>query len=256
MPIQLSVQSLLIRGMLVGLLGGVLALGFAKVFGEPEIDRAISFEEKIAEANNEPPEEQLVSRDVQGTFGLGAGVCLFGIALGGLFSLAFAVAYGRVGKFSVRTTSGLVALGAFVAIVLVPFLKYPANPPSVGTEETINERTLYYFTMILASAVAAVVAVRVGQMLRSKTNGSWDATIAGVAVFLLIVLAVGLIMPTVNEVPEGFPAATLWRFRIASLGTQAVLWGTIGLAFGALTERSLRATAARSVGGAVSSSRA
>jgi len=31
----------------------------------------------------------------------------------------------------------------------------------------------------------------------------------------------------------------LWRFRVASLGTQLVLWAGIGLLFGALAERSL-----------------
>jgi predicted cobalt transporter CbtA len=29
----------------------------------------------------------------------------------------------------------------------------------------------------------------------------------------------------------------LWQFRIASLGAQLIMWGTIGLVFGALTER-------------------
>jgi hypothetical protein len=29
----------------------------------------------------------------------------------------------------------------------------------------------------------------------------------------------------------------LWRFRVAALGIQVVLWTTIGLLFGALTER-------------------
>ncbi len=36
---------LLVRGMLVGLLAGILAFGFAKVFGEPQIDKAIAFED-------------------------------------------------------------------------------------------------------------------------------------------------------------------------------------------------------------------
>ena len=44
----------------------------------------------------------------------------------------------------------------------------------------------------------------------------------------------------VDEVAGGFPATLLWRFRLASLGTQAVLWTTLGLLFGALTERSLQ----------------
>jgi predicted cobalt transporter CbtA len=29
----------------------------------------------------------------------------------------------------------------------------------------------------------------------------------------------------------------LWQFRIASLGAQLIMWATIGLVFGALTER-------------------
>ena len=36
----------------------------------------------------------------------------------------------------------------------------------------------------------------------------------------------------VNEVPAGFPAVALWDFRIASLGIQTVLWGSIGVLFG------------------------
>jgi predicted cobalt transporter CbtA len=51
--------------------------------------------------------------------------------------------------------------------------------------------------------------------------------------------AVGLALPAVNEVPEQFPAVVLWQFRIASLGAQAIMWATLGLVFGALTERAL-----------------
>jgi hypothetical protein len=32
--------------------------------------------------------------------------------------------------------------------------------------------------------------------------------------------------------------AVLWRFRVAALGIQVVLWTTIGLLFGVLAERS------------------
>ena len=47
------------------------------------------------------------------------------------------------------------------------------------------------------------------------------------------------LLPAINEVPDGFPAVLLWRFRMASLGMQAVMWATIGLLFGALTERAM-----------------
>lgn len=35
-----------------------------------------------------------------------------------------------------------------------------------------------------------------------------------------------MVLPTVNEVPADFPATELWRFRLASLGTQLVVWAT------------------------------
>jgi predicted cobalt transporter CbtA len=45
-------------------------------------------------------------------------------------------------------------------------------------------------------------------------------------------------LPGINEVPANFSADLLWHFRIAALGTQAILWIVIGLAFGALMDRS------------------
>ena len=43
-----TVRGLLVRGMLVGLRRGVLMFAFAVLFGEPQIDRAIAFEEAQA----------------------------------------------------------------------------------------------------------------------------------------------------------------------------------------------------------------
>ncbi len=67
--------------------------------------------------------------------------------------------------------------------------------------------------------------------------GEWNAALIAGAAYLVVVIIVALALPAVNEVPEGFPAVVLWQFSIASLGAQAIMWATIGLAFGALTER-------------------
>jgi hypothetical protein len=45
-------------------------------------------------------------------------------------------------------------------------------------------------------------------------------------------------LPEIDEVPEQFSAVVLWRFRVAALGIQVVLWTAIGLLFGVLAERS------------------
>ena len=238
-------RTLLVRGMLVGLAAAALALIFAWIFGEPQIGHAISFEDQQARLAGAAPAPELVSRTVQETFGLAVAVGLVGLALGGLFSIAFAICYGRIGRLGPRATSALVAVGAFVAVELVPFLKYPANPPSVGNPATIGHRTVLYFTMIAISVAIAIAVIQLGRRLAPRF-GNWNASLLAAAAFIALVTVAYVALPAVNEVPRDFPAVVLWRFRLASLGTQAVLWATLGLLFGALTERSLAAARQRS----------
>jgi predicted cobalt transporter CbtA len=252
---------LLLRGMLVGVVAGLLAFGFAKVFGEPQVDRAIAFEEQhghgdhaehhhdqagphdhadhdnhAANASGEPAETELVSRTTQSGLGLLSGVVVYGAAMGGLFALVFAFANGRVGAIGPRATAALLALGAFVAIVLVPAIKYPPNPPAVGSPDTIGARTAYFFMMLALSI--ATLSASVGLVRRlQRSLGAWNAAFVGGAAFILVIALVQLALPEINEVPREFSAVVLWRFRVASLGMQLMLWTTIGLMFGALTER-------------------
>ncbi len=246
------VGTLLLRGMLVGVLAGIVCFAFLKVVGEPQVDRAIAFEAQMDEAKvrakadadmakgmsmaKEEPEPELVSRPVQAGIGLFTGVVVYNAAFGGLFALAFALAYGRMSDFGPRATSALLAALGIVAVYIVPNLKYPANPPSVGNPDTIGIRTAVYFAMIAISLAAMMGA---GTLRRGlvKRLGGWNASLVAAALYLIIVICVGLLLPSVNEVPDEFPAVVLWQFRIASLGAQAVMWTTIGLVFGALTER-------------------
>ena len=236
-------RTLLVRGMLSGLVAGLLALVFAYLFGEPSVASAIDLESAVP---GETPEPELVSRTVQSTIGLATAVVVYAVAFGGLFSLAFAVAYGRVGRLSARATAAVLALGGYLVVFVVPFLKYPANPPAVGNHDTISQRTGLYLAMVVASVLLAVAAIYLGRRLTSQL-GAWNATLAAGAAFIVTVALVQLLLPTINEVPDGFPATVLWDFRLASLGTQLVIWTTIGLVFGALVARPLTARERHSV---------
>ena len=97
--------------MLVGLLAA--ALRSRPDLRELRVDRAIAFEEQGRLAQGEAPEPELVSRGTQDGIGLFTGVMVYGTALGGLFSLVFAVAYGRTGAFRRPATSALLALAGF-----------------------------------------------------------------------------------------------------------------------------------------------
>ena len=53
----------------------------------------------------------------------------------------------------------------------------------------------------------------------------------------MTVVAAYLLLPAINEVPETFPATLLWKFRLASLGTQTTLWLLLGLGYAAAIDR-------------------
>lgn len=231
------VGKLLVRGMLAGIVAGLVTFGFAKVAGEPQVDQAISFEEHAHAAAGEAPEPELVSRETQAGLGLLTGVVAYGAAFGGLFALTFAVAYGRIGKIGARPLSAWLALAAFVALVIVPNLKYPANPPSVGDPETIGYRTGLFFLTIAVSVVTMVLSLNVRRFAAARL-GEWNGSLAG-GVFFVVVIAVVLgALPAINEVPAAFPAVLLWKFRVAAIGMQVVMWTTIGALFGVLAEQS------------------
>ncbi|MFE4606415.1 CbtA family protein [Kitasatospora indigofera] len=238
-----AVRSLLVRGMLAGLAAGVLALIVAYLMGEPHVDAAIAFEEAHA---HEHGEVELVSRAVQSTAGLATGVLVYGISVGGFGALAFCFALGRVGRVGARATAALLSGAALLAVYVVPFLKYPANPPSVGDPETIGERTTLYFLMMALSILLAVAAVIVGKRLAPRL-GTWYATVAAAAGFAVAVGLAYAFLPAVNEVPEDFPATLLWQFRLSALAIQVTLWVSFGLLFGHLAERVLNPKAAPAV---------
>ena len=232
------VRALLVRGMLAGVAAGLIAFVFAWLFGEGPVEGAIAFGDGMSHMAGGADEPELVSRAVQGTVGLLTGVVVYGGALGGIFALAFAYAHGRVGCWSPRATAAVLAAAAFAVLVLVPQIKYPANPPAVGAPDTIGLRTALYFGMLALSVAAAVAALGTGRGLVGRL-GPWNAAVAGVAAYLVAMAVVMLVLHPVDEVPDGFPAAVLWRFRLASLGTEAVLWTALALVFGAMAERRL-----------------
>ncbi|MFD9338072.1 CbtA family protein [Streptomyces sp. NPDC060028] len=233
-----SPRVLLVRGMLAGLLAGVAAFLVAYLLGEAKVDAAIAIEEAGAHAAHDHAEEGPVSRTLQATAGLGTGTLLYGVAIGGIAALVFCYALGRIGRFGPRATALLVSGGLFLTVNLVPFLKYPANPPAVGDPDTVVRRTTLFVLMIALSVLLASAALILGRRLAPKL-GNWNATVVASLAFVAAIAVAYALLPGINEVPEDFPAALVWSFRLASLGIQAAMWTTFGLAFGFLAERAL-----------------
>jgi hypothetical protein len=258
------------RGLLAGVLAGVLAFVFSKILLEPIIGRSIDFEDGTAAAHEAMETAaggghshgeaggELFTRSIQSTIGMGFGVLAFSVALGALFAVVFCVAYGRVGNISARMLSVLIAGGMLVSLWIVPALKYPPNPPATSLEETITQRTELYLLMVGLSAILMVAAVYLGRQLAPKL-GNWNATLVGGASYLVAVFIVMALLPSINETPgpmvndagvivfPGFSAVDMYEFRLYSLGTQVVVWTTIGLVSAALLSRLLEGKRAESV---------
>jgi predicted cobalt transporter CbtA len=254
------------RGLLAGAIAGVLAFLFARIFVEPQIDLAIGYEDGIGAAHEALEEAAAAStgiaahshgeggggftRAVQMNIGMGLGVLLFSLAIAALFAVVFAVTYGRVGSISARLLSVYIAGGMLLSLYVVPSLKYPASPPALSLDETIQQRTLLYIAMTVLSAALLIGAVALGRGWAAKL-GTWNAALAAGAAYIVAVAVVMLILPTISETPgpladdagvivyEGFPADVLYEFRLYSLGTQVIIYGTIGLVFAALSSRLL-----------------
>jgi predicted cobalt transporter CbtA len=245
------VGGLLLRGLLAGIVAAVLAFGFAKVFAEPHINTAIEFEKAHDEAERKqqiengitpaPEEPELFSRTLQGGVGLLTGVVGLGAGIGAIFGVMFAFANGRLtspglGKLGPGATATLLSLYGLWSVYLIPALKYPPNPPAVGEPDTIALRTGLYFLMMAISIASTVGALTLRSSLIPKF-GAWTGAAIAFIVYVVVIAVFFGVLPEINEVPENFPATTLWQFRIASLGTQSLLWGGMGLVFGWLVER-------------------
>lgn len=226
--------SYLRRGMAAGLLAGLLAGLFAFFVAESFVDQAIRLEGASAGSHG----GEIFNRATQ-KVGLFFATGLFGVTVGGIFGLAYAYFRSRLASETDWTRSLSLAAAIFAGAFLIPFAKYPANPPTVGDPATIGDRTASYFAMVGLSLLAVLAAWQVSRILRERKVA---ATVRHLSVglgFVLVVTVLFVGLPAAPD-PGGFPAGLLWDFRLSSLGTQLVFWTGLGVIFGLLCERANR----------------
>lgn len=240
------------RYLLPGTVAGIAAFVFSHLMIAPLIGRAVEYE-----AEREHTEAQLLggghdhghelfSRAVQGNFGAAVGISAFSIVMGVLFAVTYTVVRSVLTRRGLRTDPTglalLVAAGMFVAIALIPTLKYPANPPGVGLPDTAAARSSAFLAITVISVVTASVALATG-LASSRRWGGWPASIVAINGYLAVLLSAMALLPSFHEVPgplagpdglvlDGFPAEVLADFRLYSLTTQALIWLAIGTTFG------------------------
>lgn len=240
---------LLRRGLAAGALAGATAGVFALLLAEPLMDRAVRLEEErgaTAEAHGHTHgaadaagavehHADLFTRDTQ-HLGLVVTSVVAGLAIGVFFAVAHTLVH-RGGPDE-RPWPRALALAAagFTGVVLLPFLRYPANPPGVGDAGTVGERTGYWLAAVAIGVLGMVLAHQVHKRL---TGRGTPVRQTAVALTVAAVLAVLFALPG-NPDPVEVPATLLWDFRVLSLGSQVLLWAVLGAAFGGLGVRARR----------------
>jgi predicted cobalt transporter CbtA len=239
-------RTIVVVALFLGASAGLVGAVFHAVVTEPRIDDAIAIEEAAAET--EPAaghagddEEVSVSRSDQSGPGLFAAFAVTGAA----FGLFLAVA-----SLSLRTTTGgpfhrVVVSGALLAasVTVVPWLKYPPNPPAVGDPDTVGERERLY---VLAIVLAALLLAGIAHLSARLRRAGWPDDRRISVLMVAGIVAFGVMFAALPPSPDvvGVPANLVWQFRLNSLTGNLLVWVLLTLGLGTVWTEAVRRAAA------------
>ena len=216
----------LVSGALAGLVHGTV--NFTIV--EPYLDQAIGIENQSLFASGEAEDnlefwaEYESYRIWQKSGQVLAGVIL-GTAMGSLFGIVYALSRNSLpGKNDVTKAAVLSGI-MWVTLYLIPFLKYPANPPTVGDADTVVLRTILYLSFIAISGIGAFAFYKLSTKFQ---NNKKYLGLFGYVGFIVIVF---FIMP---ENPDEItaPMNLVNEFRLVSILGVSSFWASVGIILG------------------------
>lgn len=223
------------RGVTAGAAAGLAMAVVLVTLGERPIGAAVALEESSGAAR-----DALFTRAQQVVGGM-VGLVLAGLATGAIFGVVFAATRHRLAGDDWRRSLTLAGAG-FTALSLVPFLKYPPNPPAVGDPATVGRRTALYLGLVAWSLIVTWGAWRLHRTLAvTATAAHRRVPLVGAA----FAVAVGVAFVAFPGPPDrvGVPADLVWRFRLTSLAGAACFWAVLGTAHGWLSSNRGRAPA-------------
>jgi predicted cobalt transporter CbtA len=131
------------------------------------------------------------------------------------------------GNHFIKKTLVLAAI-MWITLYIIPFLKYPANPPTVGDPETIILRQTLYLLFIAISGLGALGFYQLYKRINKKIFA-----FAGYAIFIAVVF---VLMPN-NPDPVTAPEELVNGFRLTSAIAVSVFWLATSLILGALWQK-------------------
>jgi len=221
----------LISGASAGLIHGTV--NFAIV--EPYLDQAIGIENQnlFASGDEENTPDFWVKyegyRMWQKSGQILAGVIL-GTSIGSLFGIVFALSRNSLpGTNNVK--KALVLSGImWTTLYLIPFLKYPANPPTVGDGETVILRAILYLSFIAISGIGAFIFYKLSKKFKNKKK------LVALIMYGVFISVAFVAMPD-NPDEITAPMTLVNEFRLMSVLGVTSFWISVGIILGYLWNR-------------------
>lgn len=220
------ISIVLISGGLAGLVHGTI--NFAIV--EPYLDQAIGLENESLFASGEAEDtlefwaEYESYRIWQKSGQVLAGVIL-GVAMGSLFGIVFALSRNSLPGKNIVTKAVFLSGLMWFTLYLIPFLKYPANPPTVGEADTVVLRMILYVSFIIISGIGVIVFYKL--LTKLNKNKKYFALIGYAGL-----MAIAFIMMPDNPDEITAPMNLVNEFRFVSVLGVSSFWGSVGIILG------------------------
>ena len=231
MKTALFIAIVLIAGCFAGTIHGLVNLAIV----EPYLDEAIGIENQNLFASGEEEDTPQFRAEYEsyrlwqkgGQVLAGA---ILGTSVGALFGIVFAYAR-KVLPGDHHIKKALVLSGImWLTIYIIPFLKYPANPPTVGDTETVVLRGVLYLSFI---AISGFGVVGFYQLYKRLQKGKKIVAFIGYASFISVMF---IVMPD-NPDEISAPMELVNGFRIMSIFAVSTFWISIGIILGAFWEK-------------------
>lgn len=231
MRTALFVAIVLVSGALAGTVHGMANLAIV----EPYLDEAIGIENQnlFASGEEEDTPEFWVEYDAYRDWQKGGQVLagtILGTSIGSLFGIVYALSRKVLPKGNAMKKTFVLAAVMWFSTYIIPFLKYPANPPTVGDGETVVLRAILYLSFIAISGFGVVGFYQVYKRLEKNKK---LLAVAGYAAFIGVVFA--LMPPNPDEITASMDLVN--GFRIMSVVAVTIFWIALAFIFGAFWHR-------------------
>jgi predicted cobalt transporter CbtA len=214
--------------LLSGVIAGVILAGVNYFVAEPFIDQAIGIEVDNSIASGEVVDfDELSTYRVwqkEGTFAAGA---FLGLTYGAILGIVYVISRKYLPSSDDRKKALILAAIMCLSLYIVPFIKYPANPPAVGDPETIGLRDSLYTSYQLASGL---IALGVSILVYKLWKISYIKYVIPIIYLGLVAFIYAVFPANPDEITA--PMDLVNAFRAVTFGTMVMFYLVLGAIFG------------------------